>query len=115
MNYSQPREEVDADGKRELCYSYGNQRYTIYGSKLLENIVQFLARINTMHDALRICDRGYRFVMQAHDELVWIVPDDKVEDCKRVVLEEMTRPPSWGKDIPLAAECGVGQSYGDAK
>jgi hypothetical protein len=31
------------------------------------------------------------------------------------VLEEMTRPPSWGKDIPLAAECGVGQSYGDAK
>ncbi len=110
MNYANPREE---DG--ELWYDYGKRRHKIYGSKFLENIVQFLARINVMHDALRISDRGYRFVSQSHDELAWIVPDDKVEDCIRIALEETRRPPSWGKDIPLNAECSYGQSYGEAK
>lgn len=110
MNYARPREE---DG--ELWFDYGKRRHKMYGSKFLENIVQFLARIDTMHDALRISDRGYRFVLQSHDELAWIVPDDKVDDCKRVALEEMRRSPSWGKGIPLNAECSHGQSYGDAK
>jgi hypothetical protein len=110
MNYANPREE---DG--ELWYDYGKRRHKIYGSKFLENIVQFLARIDTMHDALRIGDRGFRFVLQSHDELAWIVRDDQVGVCKAVALEEMRRPPSWARALPLNAECSAGQSYGDAK
>jgi DNA polymerase len=110
MNYANPRE---MDG--ELWYDYGKRTHKMYGSKFLENIVQFLARIDTMHDALRISGRGFNFILQSHDELAWIVPDDKVAECQRIALEEMRRPPSWGQGIPLNAECSFGQTYGDAK
>jgi hypothetical protein len=116
MQYANPREEWNEEVcKRELWYDYGGESHKIYGAKFLENIVQFLARIDTMEAAMRISARGYRFNSQAHDELIWVVPDDKVEDCMRVALEEMRRPPTWGPDIPLNAECSFGQSYGDAK
>jgi DNA polymerase len=110
MNYANPRE---MDG--ELWYDYGKRTHKMYGSKFLENIVQFLARIDTMHDALRISGRGFNFILQSHDELAWIVPDDKVAECQRIALEEMRRSPSWGQGIPLNAECSFGQTYGDAK
>jgi DNA polymerase I-like protein with 3'-5' exonuclease and polymerase domains len=50
-----------------------------------------------------------------HDELVYIVPDELVNVVKQIVLEEMVRPPKWMEDLPLAAEVGIGQTYGDAK
>lgn len=102
-------------GRQELWYEYGKGRHKMHGGVFLENIVQFLARIDTMHDALRIGDRGFPFVLQSHDELAWIVPDAQVEECKRVALEEMRRAPSWAPDLPLNAECSSGHSYGDAK
>lgn len=110
--YDNPRRDQMND---ELIYTYGRFTHKIYGAKMLENIVQALARIVVMNAALRLSDRGYRFVLQAHDELVFIVPDADVDNCKRIVLEEMTRRPSWARDLPLAAEAGSGQSYGDAK
>jgi DNA polymerase family A len=115
MNYANPREEEDDKWGTQMWYDYGKRRHMIHGGVFLENIVQFLARIDTMHDALRISDRGYRFVLQSHDELAWIVPDAQAEECAQVALEEMRRPPSWGQSIPLNAECNHGQSYSDAK
>jgi DNA polymerase len=108
---------------RSHTYRYGKKRHTLYGAKLLENITQALARIIVMNAALRIRDKGkmrpdpsaYRFVLQAHDELVFIVPNDELEFAKKLIHEEMTRPPSWGKDIPLVADIGTGASYGEAK
>lgn len=112
MYYGNPH--FDADDQ-EFKFGYSGRLYKMYGAKMLENIVQFLSRINIMHDALRISDRGFPFALQAHDELVFIVPDDQVEECLEVALEEMRRPPSWAPDIPLDAEGSVGQSYGEAK
>ena len=109
------RYKVDSTDPSELRYIYGRRSYKIYGGKFLENIVQFLARIVVMHAALRLWDRGYKFKLQAHDELAFIVPDAGVPECERVVMEEMCRRPSWAKDLPLKAEVGHGQTYGDAK
>ena len=53
--------------------------------------------------------------MQAHDELVFIVPDEELAAAKAVIHTEMVRPPSWGKDIPLVADVGTGGSYGTSK
>lgn len=111
MYYGNPRR----DELGEYWFDFGRMKHRMYGPKLLENIVQFLARINTMYDALRISDRGYRFVLQSHDELAWIVPEAKAEDCLAVALEEMRRAPSWARTIPLDAEGNFGDSYGDAK
>jgi len=112
MRYENPRFDT---GSNTFLYDYAGKTHVMYGAKFLENIVQFLARTNVMHDALRIADRGFPFVLQAHDELAWVVPDDQVRLCMAVALREMRRPPSWAANIPLAAEASYGQSYGDAK
>lgn len=112
MRYANARFDVEAD---ELRYSYGRFSHKIYGAKMLENIIQFLARVVVMQAAIRLANLGYPFVLQAHDELVFIVKDEMVDRFKVLVHQEMTRRPSWAPTIPLTAEVGVGQSYGEAK
>lgn len=101
-----------ADG---WSYRYGKKVHRMYGPKTLENIVQALARIVVMNAALRLWDRGYRFKLQAHDELAFIVRTEDADNAKAIVLEEMRRRPSWAPDLPLDAEANYGDSYGDAK
>lgn len=103
---------IDRD---DLKYKYGRTVHRMYGPKLLENIVQALARIIVMNAALRLECRGYRFAMQSHDELSFVVPKDDVETAKKIIYEEFVRRPSWGLRIPLNAEVNSGRSYGDAK
>ena len=87
----------------------------LYGAKLLENITQALARIVVMQAALRLARLGYRFVLQAHDELVFVVRNDRVEAAKTDIAFEMVRPVPWLEGLPLAVEIGVGDNYGETK
>jgi DNA polymerase family A len=112
LNYANPRLDPDDD---EYRYDYGKRSYKIHGGPLLENIVQALARIVVMHAMLRLRDRGLIMRLQSHDELAFIVPDNFVDEAKRIVLEEMRRRPSWAPDLPLDAAASFGKSYGDAK
>lgn len=99
----------------EYIYTYGWGNYKMYGGKMLENIIQFLARIIIMNAALRLNDLGYRFCLQAHDELVFIVPEADTDNAKKIIHRELIRRPSWGRDIPLEAEVNHGPTYGDVK
>jgi DNA polymerase len=112
MFYANPHLLVETGS---VLYNYGRSVHGIYGAKMLENIVQFLARVIVMNAALRIADHGHNFVLQAHDELVYIVPDEEVDKVKKLVHTEMIRPPAWAPDLPLTADVGCGQSYGEAK
>jgi hypothetical protein len=104
------------DEAGEWWFTHGVQRKKLYGGKLLENICQALARVLTFDAGGRITRRtGYRLALQAHDENAYVVRDQDVEAVCAVALEEMTRRPTWGAKLPLAAEVGVGQTYGDAK
>jgi DNA polymerase family A len=105
--------EIELPNGMRLLYNYNESK--LYGALLLENIVQALARIVVMQAAVRISARGYRFALQAHDELVYLIPEAEVEDAKNIILEEMTRVPTWAPELPLAAELGVGDNYGSAK
>ena len=121
MLYDNEYGDVDEDTApivhpgHEIWYRYGGKPRKIYGAACLENIVQFLARIVQMNAALRLAQRGLRMVHTVHDELVFIVPKKDVDETKRIVLEEMTRRPSWAPDLPLKAAVDSGFSYGDAK
>jgi len=124
LSYADARAYVDQEnGRVRYRYRYGKFWHDIYGAKFLENIVQALARIVVMNAALRIRDRGlytarpsdYRFALQAHDELVFIVHKSELDDAKKVILTEMTRRPSWAPDAPIDAELGEGATYGEAK
>lgn len=97
-------------------FTYGGKPKYLYGGKMLENIVQALARICVMDAAVRVRKRiGQQLHLQVHDELVYVVPDAIASSVKQVVYEEMCRRPQWGVDIPLDAEGDIGPSYGDAK
>lgn len=101
------------------AYTYGGKPKRLYGGALLENIVQSLARIVVMDAALRLQQRfatfGIELALQVHDELVFVVPDDLVNVCTQIALEEINRRPDWASTLPLAAEAEHGPSYGDAK
>jgi DNA polymerase bacteriophage-type len=88
---------------------------SLYGAKLLENVTQALARIVVMQAAVRLAEQGYRFVAQAHDELVFVVPDNQVSQAEKAIWTEMVREPAWLPGLPLATEIGVGRNYGECK
>jgi hypothetical protein len=94
---------------------YAPDDLSLYGAKLLENITQALARIIIMQTAVRLDRQGLRFAIQAHDELVFAVPDQRVEAAKTLIKCEMEREPEWLPALPLAAELGVGLNYGEVK
>ena len=103
----------EGDGWR---FEFNGQTKYIYGGKLLENIIQALARIIIMDCALRVRRRlGLSFKLQVHDELAYVVPEDVAQSVLDVLLEEMRVRPSWDMDWPLDAEGDIAASYGEAK
>lgn len=103
----------------QWLYDYAGRPKRIYGPKLLENIVQALARIVIMDVmvSLRNRIRGYGayWVHQVHDELVYIVPNDSVHDFMAILNQAMYVSPKWMPTLPLASEIGYGSNYGDCK
>ena len=85
----------------------------LYSGKLVENVVQWLARIVLSQACLRILDRlGLRPVLLAHDEGVWVVKDDEnKEKVLEILSEEMRRTPTWLPGIPLGCAGGLFKTY----
>ena len=109
MNYEELRTDSD-----QFVYGAGNRIRKIYGSKVVENIVQGVARV-VCSDAMLRVQKRYRVVHCAHDELVCVVPEKEAEEALAWVIEQMTREPRYLQGIPLAAEGGFDVSYGKAK
>jgi hypothetical protein len=87
-----------------------DKRVHLYGGRVTENIIQALARICTFDATIRISKR-YKVVLQVHDEVVFLVPENEIEEAAQWSVDVMSTPPEWGKDIPLAAECEYGKGY----
>jgi hypothetical protein len=113
LNYADPKWDPD---RQEFTYRYGRRRHKIYGAKFLENIVQALSRAIIMNAAVRLYKPyGYRFALQGHDELVFLVPTTEVDKAKQIIHSEMVKVPSWAPGLPLKVEVNSGGSYGEAK
>ena len=104
----------EADEKGRIQWSYGEDKKKLYGGKLTENIVQAVARCVMTDGMLRI-QKQYPCVLTVHDEVVVLVPEAEVIDAKKWVLAQMTMVPKYMPGIPLAADIGHAQRYGDAK
>jgi len=84
----------------------------MYGGKLVENVVQALARVVFSQAVGRCVKLGYRLVLQSHDEGVFLVPDDhEAEANLSQLVNEFRRIPSWLPGIPLDAEGILGDRY----
>lgn len=87
----------------------------IWGGGFLENICQALARIIATGSELRLSAMNIVAALQAHDELVFHLPTNLVDICKRAIEHEMTKSVDWMPNLPVAVEMGHGPSYGDSK
>jgi len=54
-------------------------------------------------------------LLQIHDELVFEVPEDKVNDAVRFIKECMEAKPFPEFDVPIVAEAAVGRNFGEMK
>ena len=93
-------------------YQYWNGKFSakLYGGKLIENIVQALAR-NIVAEQMLAINQRYRVVTCTHDEVVAIAPTDEAEEALAFCLTAMSTPPTWCPDLPLDAEGGYDRNY----
>ena len=117
--YRHVHTHTDDTGKESIGYYgvdqrtrfYGTQR--TYGGKLVENIVQAVAR-DVLVDALLAVEQDdlLELVLHVHDETICEVPADRAEDGLRCLLAHMQRTPAWAPGLPVAAEGRVMARYG---
>jgi hypothetical protein len=99
-------------------WKYNSGKYgwvSVYGGKVVENIVQALARIIVIQQTIQLRKRYKRVVLSVHDEAVVCVPFAQAEACMAAAIEEFRTPPKWALDIPLNAKAAFNVRYGDAK
>lgn len=69
-----------------------------YGGKLVENIVQSIARDCLVETMLRLDKAGYKIVFHVHDEvIIEATSEQKLEDVENIFSQAMP----WAKDLPL--------------
>jgi len=51
-------------------------------------------------------------ILQIHDELLFEVPDEEMDDLQAVVIEKMEN--AMELSVPLVVDCGTGKSWYDA-
>src|SRR3990167_5795642 len=92
----------------------GKERVKIYGGKLVENIVQALARDIIAEQAVAV-SKILPVVTTTHDSIAVVAPKDEGQSALDAMLEIMRTPPAWAPGLPLNAEGGFGASYGEVK
>lgn len=100
-------------------WSYSGRRgmrMQIYGGKLVENIVQALAKIVVMDQILAV-DTKYEHVarMTTHDEGCFMVPDEMAQEVLEYANLQFRTPPLWMPFLPVAGAGAIAVRYGEAK
>ncbi len=104
-------------------YRSGKEWKYVYGGKVVENICQHVARNIIADQWLEIARRFAtwellknqyaRIVLQVHDELVAVVPEERALEAARMMIGVMSMSPVWWPQVPLAAEGYIGRNYSD--
>lgn len=109
---------TDEKGRAQLHYEVRRGRAVtkdkVYGSKVYQRITQSLARDIMAEHTMKINSR-YWVAGLVHDEVICVVPESEVDECKVFITETMRTPPAWAPDLPLDCEVGVGKRYGSCK
>lgn len=82
-----------------------------YGGKLVENIVQAIARDCLALTMLRLQEANYHIVMHIHDEVVVEVPAAEADSHLTKIKAIMDSPISWAPNLKLNAEAFISDYY----
>lgn len=113
--YVKPFIAENSFGKEAIHYFGMNQetkkweKISTYGGKLVENIVQAVARDCLAETLKRLTTAGYQTVMHIHDEVVLDVPVH-LADLEKVE-SIMSAPISWAPGLPLNADGFISSYY----
>lgn len=116
LAYARPKIEIEPEFDREgLTYEGSEQtsgkwtRLRTYGGKLVENIVQAIARDCLAVAMTRLEAAGYQIVMHIHDEVVIECPADECDltDVCRI----MGQPIDWAPGLILTADGYITDYY----
>ena len=115
LYYAQPQLGVNQWGNPSITYMGMEQstkrwgQVETYGGKLVENVVQAIAR-DCLADAIeRLEALGYAVVFHVHDEVVIECTPDRA-DLDRVAAI-MSQPLPWAPDLPLGADGWISDFY----
>lgn len=118
LYYTDLHQEFYEDRGLQWVFKRADMPIHVYGAKIVENVVQALAFVHIMDAAKRVYVMTERLLWpahQVHDELIYVVDERHGEGVAELLKVEMSRPPQWMPDAPLAAEARIGSSYGDLK
>lgn len=113
--YANPEIGKNQWGRPAIIYQGVNQttkKWTdieTYSGKLVENIVQAIARDCLALTIENLEKAGYSIVFHIHDEVVIECPKDKANLDE--VTKIMTRPIPWAEGLPLNADGWVGDFF----
>jgi DNA polymerase len=107
-----PELRLNTDEKSYYEYKSRKGPVSIWGGALVENVVQALARIVVGEQMLEI-QRLYRVALTVHDAAVVVVPEAEKDEALAYIVECMSAPPSWCRDLPVACEAKFATSYGE--
>jgi DNA polymerase len=94
------------DGVDQKTNKWGPVR--TWGSKLMENCVQAIARDVIIEAAVRIDDLKIAdLVFSVHDELVFEVDEPQKFEAYLAIRQEVLRVPDWAEGLPIAAEGSI--------
>ena len=101
--------------EKKFYYMTRNGRKAIWGGGVIENVCQALARIIISDAELFLVDRGYFAASQVHDELIYVVRAEIAKKFAAILERVLSRKVAWMPNLPIAAECGIGDNYAEAK
>ena len=97
----------------EFVYDSGRTGITrTHGPRLVENIIQALARIVITDQMLAIHKLPeVEVVLTVHDEIIAIGSDKNADKTLQKIMTIMKQPPSWCAELPLDAEGAHSKIY----
>ncbi len=115
LYYAKPFLSENDFGKEAVHYFGMNQttkkweKISTYGGKLVENVVQGIARDCLAVTLNRLSAAGCQIIMHIHDEVVLDVPKEQAD--LNAVTEIMSQPIEWAPGLPLAADGFISEYY----
>lgn len=110
---SYPQLHRHTDGKwMKWRYKDDTGLVDIYGGKLIENVVQALARIIVMSQMQRIA-RKLPVKLTVHDSVIVLAREEEREAARAYVESCMRYVPPWAQGCPINCESKWGYNYGE--
>lgn len=115
LYYARPELGANQWGRPSILYRGVNQttkqwtQLETYGGKLVENVVQAIARDCLAAAIEHLEEAGFPVVFHVHDEVVIDCPESKAN--LDAVVQIMTQPIPWAANLPLNADGWVGDFF----